>query len=439
MAFASRVLGLVIPTVVAATAVAEKPLVVWKNTVLRPAPGSQLAAVSKTLYLNDCMPNGCTVTPGFDNSRTNRSSIPDSTATLDAYAHGPNHWNTLVECVRDTFKPFGINVVTQDPGSAAHFEVMIGGTSRQLHPQLDAGGVAPFIGCGTTRDSIISFVFASSTSNIDFLCGAVAQEAGHVWGMDHAMDAADPMTYLELGNRKRFQNSNPVCGEFDPRGCQCGGSTQNSFEFMQDAFGLNPALGPVSVAIDSPSEGAWVRPNFAVRATLTSELDTLRGTLAVNGMPAGDATGELEFTAPTLPGGRHTIAVTAFDAGDRSQMASVTINQIAACGSGSSCASGYACLEGLCYPGADEAGGVGTNCTSNADCITGQCASDGTTGVCTATCSSGCPDGFDCITNVCWPSANTGGCASSGSGASGSVLWLVGIGAAIIVLRRRRT
>src|SRR5688500_4821905 len=98
---------------------APKPPVVWQDRVIDEGQVSRLTAVSHKLYLNDCRsPNGCTVSPGADNSITNRSSIPASTVTLDAYAHGDEHWNRLVDCVRDTFKPFDVEIVTEDPGGA---------------------------------------------------------------------------------------------------------------------------------------------------------------------------------------------------------------------------------------------------------------------------------------------------------------------------------
>ena len=88
--------------------------------------------ISHTLYLNDCLPNGCLVQPGFDDSRTNHSSIAQQPSVLSAYGHGEAHWNELVACVRETFAPFDIDIVTDDPGQADHFEVMIGGSYAQL-------------------------------------------------------------------------------------------------------------------------------------------------------------------------------------------------------------------------------------------------------------------------------------------------------------------
>jgi uncharacterized protein (TIGR03382 family) len=337
--------------------------------------------------------------------------------------------------VRDTFKPFDIEVVTEDPGSASHFEVMIGGTSRQLNPQLDAGGVAPYVSCGATRNNGLSFVFASGQGNINYLCGAVAQEACHVWGLDHELNADDPMTYLELGSSKRFQNDDAKCGEDNPRRCRCNGTTQNSFRYMTETFGLNPEIGAPSLAILTPTEGAWVKPRFPISAQFMSELDMIQASLSIDNAVIEDdpQNGILAFNAPDLPGGAHTVELEAVDAGDRTVMASVNVNVMAACGNGAACTSGLLCIAGFCTPGGNVEGGIGSTCEGNTDCITGTCASDGTESICTGTCETGCPDGYECTgAGVCWPTG--GGCSTSG-GRSTLAFGALGL---LFVLRRRR-
>lgn len=427
---------------------AEAPrLGVWKNTVRRaPAAAAPLTGVSHVLYLNDCLPDGCTVTPGNDDSRTDRSSIPQQQVVLSAFPYGDQYWNNLVECVKQTYAPFDIQITTEDPGDAPHFEVMVGGRATQLHPGLQgAGGVAPFIDCSTTANNVISFVFAEEVNNLNFLCGAVAQESSHVWGLDHEMNADDPMTYLELGSHKVFQDDDAACGEFDPRGCQCGGSTQNSVQFLNDRFGPATLL-PASLAITAPAENQWVKPGFPVRAALDSQLSFAGGTLSVDGAQTQTiASGPIAFNAPSdLAGGSHTIEVSATDSGDRTVTDQVTVRVMAACSASAPCPDDFACLGGFCLPDATEPGGLGATCTDNGECITGQCGNDGTDSLCTAACDAGgsCPSGFECLgatggSGVCWPSSGDGGgCAAGGNAGAG---WLLaGLGLATVALRRRR-
>lgn len=437
----------------------NKPTGVFENRVINRDVPRQPLSVSRKLYLNDCIPGGCVVTKtGFrqDSSLTNRSSIPDgalgTTKTLDAYMWGDTHWNQLVTCVRETFAPFNIEVVIDDPGSGVpHHEVMIGGTSRQLNGNLDAGGVAPFIDCGATEDNGLSFVFASQTQDIDFLCGAVAQEACHVWGLDHELDADDPLTYLDLGSRKVFQNNDADCGEDTPRGCDCPGAgtssstKQNSFNYMRDQFGLSPSLEGTTINIERPIDGAFVAPKFAINATYTSPLGINGGSLSIDGQPFEALEEDNRIFAwagpETLTPGQHTLSISVVDEADRTAMHSVTINVLASCAGGAACASGTVCFNELCQPLADGAGGLGSTCTDNLDCVTGTCASDGTESLCTGSCEAGssCPSGFECLSsNLCWPAAS-GGCTSSANvGANGPVFLLLALGG-LVIARRRRT
>ncbi len=441
-------LAVAVPTT-AAHAEVMKPSVVWHDRVIpadRASGAVPLTTVSHTLYLNNCLPDGCTVSPGADNSLTNRSSIPNSPVTLDAWSWGDQHWNDLVACVKETFLPFQIDVVTTDPGTADHFEVMVGGRSTQLDPQLDAGGVAPFIGCGATRKNAISFVFAGQTSGLDYLCAAVAQEACHIWGLDHELNAKDPMTYLDIGSSKRFQLADAPCGEelASPRRCRCGDQTQNSFQYMKDTFGAAD-LPEMTLAVATPTDGAWVKPGFPIRAELASVLGTRDGSLAIDGAAVSTLTaGPFAWNAPmTIDGGDHTVTVTGSDAGGRTAMAQVAIHVTPACSEEASCAQGLHCLGGFCLPGADVDGGLGATCTANNVCITGSCGTNGNEQRCTGTCDDGnrCPAGFDCLggsngTGVCWPATDEGGCAASGPGSPGLVL--AGLSVLVLIMRKRR-
>ena len=172
------------------------------------------ANISNVIFVNPCLPNGCTVRPGADNAQTNTSSIANQQALLQGFPHGQEKWNELMACVRGLYAPFDIVVTDVDPGNAPHHEVMVAGNAADLDMQ-GAGGVAPFIPCGgQLEDNIISFVFSAQTDSIDFMCWAVAQESSHVFGLDHELLAKDPLTYLTPPIRKPgFQNVTAKCGE----------------------------------------------------------------------------------------------------------------------------------------------------------------------------------------------------------------------------------
>lgn len=268
-----------------------------------------------------------------------------------------------------------------------------------------------------------------------------------MWGLDHELNALDPMTYLELGSRKRFQNDDADCGEElgQSRECYCGGDTQNSFEYMAQTFGA-ANLPPPTLAIATPTEGQWVKPGFAIRAELTSVLGATSAALSIDGVEVSMLSpGPFGFNAPTtITGGDHTISIVGVDGGARTVNETVNVHVTGACDAGGTCASGTHCLGGFCLPGRDVEGGLGATCTGNAACITNSCGTANDQQLCTAPRDAGesCPGGFECLgasggAGVCWPVADDGGCATTPRSSSPAFL-LAGVGFLALVLRRRR-
>lgn len=403
-----------------------------------------LTTSSHVLYVNDCLPNGCAVSRGSDSSINDSSSIASQDTTMSAWSHGQEAWDEVIECVKERFAPFDIQVTTDDPGTASHFEIMVGGTSFELSPSImDAGGIAPTISCNAQRNNNLAFVFAGQTADRGYLCNAIVHEAGHIYGLSHSLDARDPMTYMQLNQPKAWTNAEQMCGTnpAQRQACRCFQSTnlQNSFRYLKEVFGLAPGLAESTLTIATPKNGMYVKPGFPISAQYTSPLLTLEAHMAIdNGTSQPAANGLFAWNAPaTIAPGDHTVTVGATDYADRVSTQTVSVKVMASCASGDACGSGFACLGGYCLPGRDVDGGLGATCEGNGDCSTNSCASDGTHSYCTAQCDPGnsCPSGFTCLANAnqCWPE-DEGGCSASG----GSASWLAALGLLLVPLRRRR-
>ena len=406
--------------------------------------------ISHVIYINNCMPNGCQVRPGNDDARANTSSIASSPTTLSAYPWGDASWKSLVKCMEDTYSLFDLQIVTEDPGNVPHSEVMFGGKSTDFDPSFEAGGVAPYLSCGATEDNGLSFVFAAQTSSLDFLCWAGVQESSHVFGLDHQLEAKDPLTYLYPPYHKEFQDVDAPCGEVrgQARECYCGGTTQNTTQYLLDVFGPGTPVPP-TLAITRPKADAWVKPGFAVAVELGGRFLVERVEATVGGVAIGSLDqGPFVFSSPTtVAAGEQTITASAAGAGAALSQ-SIKVKIMAQCAPGDSCGDGFSCLQGVCSPNASEPGGLGASCTSNEECLLGTCASDGTAKYCTAACDPErtCPNGFSCLDasttqNFCWPNganSSDGGCQSSGLPQGGGMLALGGFMVGMIMLRRRQ-
>lgn len=252
------------------------------DAVLAPAAG---AIVPRRLFLNRCA-GGCSVTPGIDDSRTNRSSLVNGPRTLPAFAGGDAAFATLAGCVRAAFGSHNVDVLTDAPGNLPHWELMVGGTPGALGLSSGVLGIAPWAG-GSLINNAIAFVFSASHGDDAFgLCWTAAHEAGHLMGLDHQILADDYMSYLD-STRKLFVDADAPCGTFAPRTCDFGGDVQNAFRRLALTVGFRPQLfidgfEPFAPAAAARAAGQPPRP-------LVCGTDTRRTTLpaAIFRMPGG--------------------------------------------------------------------------------------------------------------------------------------------------------
>ncbi len=311
--------------------------------VLPPQPsaltgGPAGVAASRTIYLNR---NGVTLSPGTNDSRTNRSTVATQPTTIAPWNVSQTVWNATVTCMREIFSPFNIAITDVDPGSTVpHIEAVFGGSPAQFGMSSSLAGVSPFTtDCAVIENSIVFTFMGSLPADPQLACEIQAQEVAHSYGLDHILLASDVMTYLPFEGRRWFQNHGAACGEDDPRACGLNGSvcrqTQNSVAMLVERVGLKGQTGDTvapTVEITSPSDGAMVPPTFDVSFTATDNTRVTMVSLYVDGAPSGSVVLP-PFAIPTpkaLPEGTHKLRIVATDGNqERSKEITVTVSKSA--------------------------------------------------------------------------------------------------------------
>jgi hypothetical protein len=414
------------------------------------------AAVSNVIYLNNCKPSGCQIKPGGNNAMTNTSTIPDALSNVSAFTGSDAVWQQVVQCVRQTYADFDVQIVTERPTSGNYHMAIVAGTPGQVQMQNGVLGVSPF-SCGYINNAI-SFTFANLIPNdVAEMCWTVAQETAHSWGLDHKYDNRDPMTYLSGGPAiKRFQNEAGSCGEYSARQCSCsyagtGSAKMNSHALIMATFGSStPDTTPPGVTITYPTEGAQITAGFPVRADIMDDRVVAKAEFRLDGQLIKTLEdGPWHFAAPAALGqGKHKVEVTAYDRAGNQAKGTVNVQFGTVCMAATDCTTaGNVCIDGHCVAGPGMPGGLGTPCGGNADCASGQCGSDGAgNNYCVEACdpaANGCPSGFDCQdagggAGVCWPAPEDGGPCSAGKNGTGAMMLMLGL-VAMFVTRRPRS
>jgi MYXO-CTERM domain-containing protein len=283
------------------------------------ADGSSIAhAAAYIIYMNR---DGGTFVPGNNDSRTNRSSIPAQTSQILPWNVSDAGWQQVMDCVRDIYAPFDIEITDVDPGNVAHMESVVAGFPQDVGMENGVGGVSPFTtDCGVINNSIV-YTFAEVYGNdYETICEVVAQETAHSFGLDHEFLASDPMTYLDFNGLKTFQDQDVACGEFQARACGLPQQpvcreTQNSFALLTQRVGLGDAIVP-TVAITSPANGDEVPPGFQITVDASDDQGITSVELYIDGTLLDTLTAPpyVFGTNSTLSIGAHNIETRAYDA-----------------------------------------------------------------------------------------------------------------------------
>lgn len=423
-----------------------------------PRPGFDILSehVSKILFLNRCE-GGCTITPGANDARLNTSRIVSQSSLVAEWRYSDESWQELVACVKELYAPYDIEITDVDPGgNVFHHEAIVAGSYEQIGYPTPVGGLAPSQ-C-MPANNVISFTFANTYGdNPIAICHTVGQETAHSYGLEHARDCSDPMTYMPTCSRQFFRDRTTRCGEYeDLAQCQCGGSAQNSHRWLTSVLGESPEAldGPV-MGLQYPADGDSVEAGFRVSTTVTH----VRGIDSVELFLNNSSYGKLDGHSLDLAGAPYVFEAPSdlsdgiIDVEIRGQndigtetVVRLTVQKGQACIDKNSCQEGQSCEDGRCFfpPASGE---LGDSCVSGEECVSGLCPMDTERGVCSVSCfatptEETCPSGYTCIAQnasdgVCWPAEQPTGCGCQSGGQQGmltSLLLLI----ALAGLRRRR-
>lgn len=249
-----------------------------------PSPGQAGGTGAHILYLNRCE-GGTTITAGWpDDNTIDRSGILGGTVTFPPYPYGDASWAEVVAHTQQIYAPFGIVVTDVDPSPMPHDEAIVCG-SGGLAGFGGAGGVAPFT-CDVI-DKPITFTFPESLGGDPrTIAEVIAQESAHAWGLEHEYKCEDPMSYLSGCGDKTFQDGDYQCGEYSPRACDCGGATQNSYQYILSLFGpATPDEHAPTATIVAPVDGDVfeVGSSFDVAVEVADDNEVVRVSLYLDG------------------------------------------------------------------------------------------------------------------------------------------------------------
>ncbi|MEO8702325.1 MAG: hypothetical protein ABI867_19930 [Kofleriaceae bacterium] len=435
---------------------------------------SPVAGISRTIYLERCL-GGCDVLGGTTNDAVNLvSTIPEPgqyrltefhNTTGETGASADAEWAMVVQCMKEVYSPFDVDVTDVKPAVGPYHLAIIAGVPGEVGLAPNVLGVAPLASNCGAFDNVISFSFANAhgqselLDRVNNLCWTAAQESAHAFGLDHEFEFVkngasacnDPMTYrVDCGGQKFYRNLAARCGEdLGVRDCRCG-DTQNSHKKLLSVFGLGtPIYGLPVVSMKVPSTGATTLPSNAI-ATAFSKRGILKLKLFLNGFPFAETPG-VEFgtsgqiqadygllVPATLPNSIYDVFVRAFDdLGDFTDTPITTVTKGAPCVSADACLPEQRCEAGKCLWD-PPVGELGDDCTFPAFCKSFICSGTADEQICTQTCEAndpeGCPSGMECTQGICF-FASGGCCSASGEGwmHAGVLTMVVGF-----VLRRRR-
>lgn len=202
----------------------------------------------RAVYLNR---EGAVLRSGADDSRVNQSSIVANmgiaSAVIPAFAGSPKRFDAISKCITKKFAAYDVDVVTRRPVGRDYIMAMMGGTISVLGPDAKkkhhhAYGLSPYNG-QPIADAVVLVFTRTMRERTTTVCETAAMEIAHAYGLDHARNCRDLMTYMKRCGARKFVDKDLACGEHRNRACGNGDSKQNSHMTLLELLGAS-ALKP---------------------------------------------------------------------------------------------------------------------------------------------------------------------------------------------------
>lgn len=417
LAFGAVILGVLAAT--AAAAPGEPAPDGVDYVVVDPSPPDHHRATGLTrlIYLNPCR-GGCAIGNKRNDAFTNESTIAKMPGTLNEFPFGDAAWNDLVRCVRNAYDLYDVTITTEEPAIGTdHVEVLVAGSPAAIGFSSTTLGISPLASDCSPLRNVLSFAFAEAhdAQALPELCATVVHEAGHTFGLDHALQCRDPMTYLQSCGDKLFINIESQCGEFrKSRYCRCSDRQNSHVKLLNElgASGRPASPGQISMLTPSLWDGSLI-------TGLVQESRWIRSIeLWINGFRWAklphQSLPDFHFAAPAeLSDGIVDVEVREINDLGAVSTDRRTMVKGAPCTSSASCRTPETCEEGKCvYPA--PTGAVGQVCRAAQDCASWECLSYAGDQRCSTSCLVGaknntCPNDYTCVstdedgTGMCWP------------------------------------
>lgn len=445
------------PEAAAGRAAPEGPEEGVDYVVVDPSPPNphRSTGLTRLIYLNRCV-GGCAIGNKRNDAFTNESTIAKKPGTLNEFPFGDPAWNSLVRCVRNAYDLYDVSITTDEPAAGTdHVEVMVAGSPAAIGFPPTTLGISPLASDCSPLRNVLSFTFAEahSADALSELCATVVHEAGHTFGLDHALQCRDPMTYLTACGDKLFLNIDSQCGEFrKSRFCRCSDTQNSHVKLLNELGSSGRAPSPGAVQIDGPAQwdgtvinGTVVEPRWvrSIELWINGFRWAKLGHQALTGFlfpaPEGVSDGILDVEVREV----NDLGAVAVDR--------ITYTKGAPCQTAADCRSPETCDAGRClYPA--PTGQLGQVCSEAKDCASWEClAYGGETSRCAQSCLVGtknndCPAAYTCVstdengTGMCWPTEElpAAGCCGAAAEAPSALTLLAGLGGLLLMRRRPR-